>query len=557
MKTRPAPGGPETPDTLPGGAVEADATRAGQSAEGTTPEPAVADDLHALFPEPGAALAPAQPAPLVTPRPTSAHPFREFMRNLSLDDRIGRIALSIVLAVLMWFYVTSLENPARITEFTEVPLEARNVGQNLKIIRALPNVDVTVQAPQNLMSTLRQGDVHPYVDLQNLNAGVHQVPIQLEVNGAAGRSLISWSVDPREVQVQLEAQATRVLTVTARTQGTPALGYGIQQPQVDPGEVTVSGPQDAVGRVAQVIVEVNVSGEATTRQGLISPVALDAEGQRVPGLVFEPEAVQVVVPIELLLSYKVVAVRANVVGNPAPGYSVVAIIPEPRSVTICCAAEEVIEPIQSLDTEPIGITNTTSTVITSTRLIIPDDVELYPGQSSEITVTIRLETFETNFTLAVVPSVEGEAPGTSAVVSPNSIDVRLTGTLAQFQLLRPEDVRAVLDLGGRGPGTYEIEPRIVVPQGIKVEEVQPARLTVSVLAPTASPAPPTSTPTTVASPTPSPQPTVTLGAAAPVTPSPGTSPEAEPESTATPQPQPGVSGEPALPPIPTSSTVVE
>jgi YbbR domain-containing protein len=555
MKTRPAPGGPETPEKLSGGADATAPPEVDGLPETSNTGALPVDDIQALFPQSGGVRATAQSVPAVSIRTRSQHPFRNFMSNLSLDDRVGRIALSIVLAVLMWFYVTSLENPARITEFTDVPLETRNIAQNLKIIRALPTVDVSIQAPQNLMSTLRQGDVHPFVDLQNLDAGVHQIAVQLEVNGAAGRSLISSSVDPSEVQIQLEAQATRVLTVTARTQGTPALGHGMEQPQVDPAEVELTGPQDAVGRVAQVVVEVSVNGESTTQQGLISPVALDAEGQRIQGLTFEPESVQVVVPIKLLLSYKPVAVRANVVGNPAPGYSVVAIIPEPRLVTICCAPEEVLDPVQSLDTEPIGITNTTQTVITTTRLIIPGGVDLYPGQSSEITVTIRLETFETNFTLAVVPSVEGEAPGTSAVVSPSSIDVRLTGTLAQFQLLRPEDVRAVLDLAGRGPGTYEIEPRIVVPQGIKVEEVQPERLTVSVLAPTSIPATPTPSPAAAATATPVPQPTVTSGAAVGATPTSDGSPEPLPTITGT--PQPGLSGDPGISPVPTGGTVIE
>jgi YbbR domain-containing protein len=485
------------------------------------------------------------------------------MQNFSLDDQIGRIVLSMVLAILLWFYVTSLENPARVTEFNDMTIEQRNVGTSLKVINNLPTVDVSVQAPQNVMSTLRPADVHPFVDLRGLDTGVHQVPVKLEVNGAAGRSLISSSVAPSEVQVQIEAQASRTLTVAVRTEGTPAFGYGIEQPQVDPVEVSVTGSAEAVARVAQVVVAVNVTGEGTTQQGLKNPVALDANGQTVPGLTFSPESVQVVVPIKLLLSYKPVAVRANVAGNPAPGYSVVAIIPEPRSVTICCAPEEVLDPIQSLDTVPVGITNTTSTVITTTQLIIPEGVDLYPGQSTQVTVTIQLETFETNFTMAVVPRVEGLTPGFGAVVSPSSIDVNLAGTLAQFQQLRPEDVRALLDMEGRGPGTYEIEPQIVVPQGIRVASVQPPRLTVSVLAPTVSPPTPTSTALPTA--TPIVPETATIGSGAAGTPSPALTAHASPSPGQSPQPSqsseptepPQGASEPSTAPIPTTESARE
>src|SRR5215211_5986781 len=105
MKTRPAPGDSDTPDTS---AVEADnvaSTDERAQRDGNDADSPVSDDLRALFPESGAATRAAQAAPAVAVRPRPRQAFGDFMRNLSLDDRLGRIALSIVLAILLWFYV--------------------------------------------------------------------------------------------------------------------------------------------------------------------------------------------------------------------------------------------------------------------------------------------------------------------------------------------------------------------------------------------------------------------------------------------------------------------
>src|SRR5438552_2908539 len=39
-------------------------------------------------------------------RPQPIRAIRDFLPNIGLDDRLGRLLLSVVLALLLWFYVT-------------------------------------------------------------------------------------------------------------------------------------------------------------------------------------------------------------------------------------------------------------------------------------------------------------------------------------------------------------------------------------------------------------------------------------------------------------------
>ena len=104
---------------------------------------------------------------------------------------------------------------------------------------------------------------------------------------------------------------------------------------------------------------------------------------------------------------------------------------------------------------------------------MPAGVELYPGQSNTITVTIGVRTFDTTWQLSVTPSAQGLPPGYSMVLSPNTLTLTLEGTFAQFQALKPADVTAVIPVGNLGAGTYELTPQVIVPNDIKLISVSP------------------------------------------------------------------------------------
>jgi YbbR domain-containing protein len=456
--------------------------------------------------------------------------FSTVLSSLSLDELLGRILLSVVLAVLLWFYVTSLENPSQITTFRALTLDVRGIASNLKVISAPSTVDISFQAPQNVLGTLSRTNIHPYLDLDTLGAGVHDVPVSVDLSGNTGQNLISYKIDPPEVQVQLEVQATRQYTITINVTGTPAFGYGAEQAQVDPQQVTVTGSESAINRIASIAVAVDIGDKATTQRGFIAPTALDSAGTEITGLTFSPATVQVTVPIKLLLSNRLVPVRVPIEGNPAPGYSVDDIKIEPTNVTICCAPGNILESLESVSTQPVSISGTTSTVISRTALILPAGVELYPGQSSTVTVTIGVRTFDTTWQLSVSPTAQGLPPGYSVVLSPNTLNLTLEGTFAQFQALKPTDVTALVPVDNLAAGTYELAPQVTVPNDIKLVSVSPLTVTVSLIAPT--PVPPTAT--EIPTSTPVPIATLTPTALVETIPSPELTPTASATATTTP-----------------------
>jgi YbbR domain-containing protein len=474
------------------------------------------------------------PSDGTTARPTTGRRF--VLPRLQLDERLGRIALALVLSVLLWLYVLSLGNPINTTGYPRYTVEIRNVGPQLKVINTLPEVDATVQGQQSVLATLNRSDIKPYVDLAGVPQGVHDVPVLADVDPSK-RGDLTINFSPNRVQVQLELQVTRVFTVSVQVNGTPAFGYKPEPAKVTPDRVSVTGSQEAVGRVVKVVVPVDIEGKAGTQQGSKTPVALDANGQEVKGLTFEPATVQVEVPMKLLLNGKAVAVRVPIVGQPAAGYSVSSVIITPTNVTVCCSPSE-IEQITVLETQPVAITGTTTSIITSTSLILPPGVELYADQPDKISVAINVDPLQTTVRLAVAPTILGLAPGFTALVSPTQVDVTVSGTFNQLQGLSPTSIRAVVNAEGRSPGAYTVTPQVIVPPGVKLENSSPQQVTLTIIAatpvPTQTPAP---VPTLPATPTRSPE-APSTATPTPTVPRPTNTPTLQPTPSSSPTPSP-------------------
>jgi YbbR domain-containing protein len=456
--------------------------------------------------------------------------WRERLTGGELDERLGRLGLALILAVLLWFYVVNLENPAQTTSFRDLTLDVRGTSSDLRVISPLPTVDVTIQAPENLMRNLSPADVHPFIDLSEMTEGVHEVPIVVETN-ALPRDSLTVNIDPREIQVQLQLQVTRVFSIAVEVEGTPPLGYKFDPAQVTPRSVEVTGSQDAINRISRVLVPVNIEGQTSRVQGSRNPRALDAEGRDVSGVTFEPATVQVLVPIETYVRSKTVGVLPSVLGQPAAGYRVVLLTADPNNVQICCT-EEALGPVDNLNVLPVPITGTTSTIITTTQLILPAGVDLLPTQSREITITVQVEEFQSAIALSVAPVAQGVPPGYSAFVSPERVDVTLQGSINRLQQIAPENVRVVANVSGLGAGAHQISLQTILPEGVTLQSISAERATVTLVAPTPTVVPPTVTtqPSPTATDEPTVRPTVTEPAVVPQ----ATATQAAPAATRTP-----------------------
>jgi len=97
-----------------------------------------------------------------------------------------------------------------------------------------------------------------------------------------------------------------------------------------------------------------------------------------------------------------------------------------------------------------------------------------------VQVNVQVEAIQGGLTVQRPLTMQGLREGMEARLSPETIDVILTGPLPKLQSLKPDDVRVLIDLVNLGAGTHQVTPQAIVPQGIVAETMLPATIQVTI-----------------------------------------------------------------------------
>lgn len=170
---------------------------------------------------------------------------------------------------------------------------------------------------------------------------------------------------------------------------------------------------------------------------------------------------------------RIVPIRADVEGEPAPGF-------ERGSVTVSPASVEVTGPSSDLhalrdaSTEPVSIDGATETVVQTVTVGVDDGaLRLRQPVSAEVRVEIVPAAIERTMA-AVRVTMQNVPDGTTATADPHSVSVSLRGRREALASLDSSEVTAFVDLAGLRPGRYNLPVRIDPSRAFGVSRIEPS-----------------------------------------------------------------------------------
>ncbi|NLW06718.1 MAG: hypothetical protein GX039_01865 [Clostridia bacterium] len=282
----------------------------------------------------------------------------------------GYRLLAVILALILWVYVTSEQNPMGET-LVRVPLETQNLSEDLVIADSPTAVQVRVEGRKIVINSLLPRDIRAYVDMRYAQAGDNFLPVRVEV--PAGVDIID--INPAEARIEVEKIEQAQFPVQVSLVGTPASGFRALAPSIIPSQVLVFGPTGVLENIGRVFVEVNID-QATSSYMSYLPVKLEnQEGQPLhQWLTINPPAVEVQVPIIHDMPGRVLPIRPLLTGEPAEGFAVERVIVQPEIIEVF-APYELLQALDYVNTAPIDITGARRQVIRETTLDIPVGVQ--------------------------------------------------------------------------------------------------------------------------------------------------------------------------------------
>lgn len=390
-------------------------------------------------------------------------------------DVITRLLISLLIALLLWGWVTTQSNPPQNRTIAEIPIAAPQLGGDLQISGELGSVDLYLEGPRSIVEGIARTELQPTLDVSGvIEANSYTVPVVVDVPPAVRIERI----DPPQLTIVVDEPTARTFPLEWEVVG-PIDGsrrIGAVTPRVS--EVTVEGSPRLVDQVDRVVLPVEINDQTDDFTTQIVPIAVNADGQEIREVDVRPR--RILTEVEVDATGRSVPVLIQTAGSPAPGYELGDDVVDPMRVLLA-GPQDALAGIVSVATEPVNVEGATGPVSAQVGLTgLPPGVEVVEPPGGRVTVIIQVNQRGVTQTLSELPiEVTGVGPGLVATVEPSTVSVVVFAAEDDLATLRAGDVtpRAVVD--GLLEGSHQVDLTIEVPPGVQWTQIAPEAVRVT------------------------------------------------------------------------------
>jgi len=400
-----------------------------------------------------------------------------FWRGIkSLRENWGAGLLSLALAASLWVFVTDQEDPDVVGRVPgSIPVECVNVPEGRA---ASPpclestSVTVRVRAPESVLEDSIAEDFSAFADLSGVTGGQATVPVRVETTDS--RVEIVETV-PAEITVRLEDVTFRQVPIRANITGTPPRGFEAGDIIAAPEAAIITGAESLVSRIEAVEADVNLTGERASFEQDLLLVARDDLGANVTGVNIAPETATIAVEIIQTESTRTYAVRPDVTGVPAEGFSLSSIEVEPLvvNVTGTDAVFQALDPVGGIATAPVSIEGANADVVRTVGLQLPEGATV---DQEQVTVRAIVRPTVAALSFEVPVDTENLAGNLDADLDVSTVRITLTGPLPLLAGVNAANITATVDLEGLAAGVHTVPVDVTPPAGLTAISVVPANV---------------------------------------------------------------------------------
>ena len=223
------------------------------------------------------------------------------------DSKWTYVVLSLLLSVILWFYVTTTLNPEKDDYVRGVQVVFN--GEDLLAQRGLmisegaeQSLNLYVRAKQETLVSLQNGTVTVELDVSGItNPGSYTQggKPNYTAAGVSNSQVNVLNPNPINIQFTVSRRTDRSVPVRGQFSGGIAEGHQMGEFSFAPAEITISGQEELVNRVDHVLVSLNRDSLAETFTGDMPFALVDANGNVLEGLAVETNVstVQVTLPV--------------------------------------------------------------------------------------------------------------------------------------------------------------------------------------------------------------------------------------------------------------------
>jgi YbbR domain-containing protein len=380
-----------------------------------------------------------------------------------LASNIRTFLLALVLGASVWLSAVTGADPDEVQAFPNpVPLEVIGQDPSLILTSEIPStIEVTLRAPRSVWELLiaQENSVHGILDITGLSAGEHTQVIQIRIGARPAKTVL---VTPETVTFTLEPLSTQSLPIDIIVSGQPSVGYQAGEATVEPTQIAISGPESIVRQAVLARVQVNLDDVRESIDEAFDIQILDDRNTILNGVSINPQSARVMIPISPQSGYRDLAVKVVVTGQVAAGYRLENISVFPPVITVFAKDPELVNALPGVvETQALDLQDAKENISTRLALTLPESITIVGTKTVQVQVAIS--PIQTSLTLKNQNiNIIGLPDGFEAHISPETVDVIISGPLPVLDAITPQDIAVTIDVTGLDLGTHQLEPKVEV-----------------------------------------------------------------------------------------------
>ena len=405
------------------------------------------------------------------------------MKKRNPREFLSTLFFSLFLAVVVWTLAVTADDPTEEHGYARpISISVEGLDEALTVVSIEPEIiNLELSAPSSIWTRLNRDSslVTAKLDLNGYDVGTHSIAPDVNIDLSPVRVT---NILPDEITVRIDAYLERELEVTLESMGNPATGFEADTPQLNTDAVIVSGPATEVETVESVLAEIDISQLSQSFVSTLPLKALDADGREVENVDLSPSEIVVTQPITQMGGFRNLVVKVVVQGQIADGYRMTNVSSYPGVVTVFSSDPGLVDGLPGyVETESVDITGANDDLDLFLSLNLPTGISVV-GENL-VQVQVGIAAIESSLTLANMPvELIGLEEGYAFSISPETVDVLLSGPLPVLDDLSSSDVRVFIDMTGATEGVYQRVPQIeVFVDSVVVESTLPESVEVVVV----------------------------------------------------------------------------
>ena len=389
-------------------------------------------------------------------------------------NKLLYIGLSLLIAVIFWFFVDSEQGHNTTQTYYNIPVEFIGETDTLPsrglmlTTGADATVDLELRGPRTVISAVSREDITLQVGLTSITAtGTFSMTYDLLLPDEIPRSSVTTERASRStITVTIEELFEKTVPVKVSVAGEVADGYIYMAERMiaEPSELTLSGREEDVDQVVSAQVMLDLSGATSSVNQEFDYILLDGQGNEVSGenITVSSRRIEISAPV-----YLVKTLELTVDFTESPGSALEDLQDWYLGVTSIEVAGEAanLEGVDDILLATVDLSTLLSDTEMPLEITIPAGCVNISGITSTTLTILFKDTLETRaFTVSNISAI-GLSQTQNFSRMTNSVEVLLRGDAQELEQVTADDIRIVVDLTPyEDNGTYSV-PAVVLVDG--------------------------------------------------------------------------------------------